>query len=576
MALTADYLEGEHEGFRVETATSATEGLATLDRTWIDCIVSDYEMPETTGIELLESVRSDHPDLPVIIFTGRGTESVASRAISAGVTDYLHKDGGPEQFTILANRIENAVDKYRTEQRLTETRRRYEQVTEQNLAGIYLIQNGEFVFVNPTLAEIHGYERETVVGMSPLELVAPAERDRVQRQLRRRLDGDVEDIHYETVGLTKTGEHIDIELHGSRTTYDGSPAIIGTELDITERKERQRELQRTKQRLEMALQEARAGLWKWDLDTDDLYWSDELLDLLGLSPDEFDGDIGAFEERLHPDDVDRVEAAIETAIENETHYQVEERIEDADGEYIWLDARGRVAENGDSRSMTGIVIDITERKEQEELLRRQRDRLDELTRTLSHDLRNPLQVADGQLKLARRECDSEHLETVDLALDRIDTLITDVLSLTENGETAADSSLVDLAALAQNCWRTVDTAEATLVTDIDRTLRAHESRLRQLFENLIRNAVEHAGTHVTVTVGELPGGFYVEDDGPGIPAEERGGVFEVGYSTSEDGTGFGLNIVKRVVETHGWDVQVTEGTDGGARFEVTGVESATE
>ena len=96
-----------------------------------------------------------------------------------------------------------------------------------------------------------------------------------------------------------------------------------------------------------------------------------------------------------------------------------------------------------------------------------------------------------------------------------------------------------------------------------------------MFENLIRNAIDHGGDDVAVTIGDLDGGFYVEDTGPGIPSEERDAVFEVGYSTSDDGTGLGLSIVKHVVDAHGWDIRVTEGTEGGARFEITGIESAT-
>ena len=92
-----------------------------------------------------------------------------------------------------------------------------------------------------------------------------------------------------------------------------------------------------------------------------------------------------------------------------------------------------------------------------------------------------------------------------------------------------------------------------------------------MVENLVRNAVEHGGDTVTVTVGDLPGGFYVEDDGPGIPEDERRDVFESGYTTSSGGTGFGLAIVSEIADAHGWSVRVTEGSEGGARVEFTGV-----
>jgi len=124
----------------------------------------------------------------------------------------------------------------------------------------------------------------------------------------------------------------------------------------------------------------------------------------------------------------------------------------------------------------------------------------------------------------------------------------------------------------EGCWATVETDAATLVTDMDGTVQADRSRLKQLFENLMRNAVEHGGEAVTVTVGELADGFYIEDTGLGIPAGEREAIFEAGYSTREDGTGFGLSIVKQIIDAHGWELHVMDGDEGGARFEITGVE----
>lgn len=96
--------------------------------------------------------------------------------------------------------------------------------------------------------------------------------------------------------------------------------------------------------------------------------------------------------------------------------------------------------------------------------------------------------------------------------------------------------------------------------------------LKQIFEDLFRNAVEHGDADVTLTVGELADGFYIEDDGVGIPEDEREAVFEPGYSTSQEDSGFGLSIVGRVVDAHGWEIRLTDGADGGARFEITGVD----
>jgi signal transduction histidine kinase len=169
----------------------------------------------------------------------------------------------------------------------------------------------------------------------------------------------------------------------------------------------------------------------------------------------------------------------------------------------------------------------------------------------------------------------------------MDALIDDLLTIARDGETVTDTETIALSGLVARCWGTVDTADAELWVTTDHTVRADGARLRQLFENLLRNAVEHgstgdrtssdaavehAGEGVTVTVGSLPDGegFYVEDDGPGIPEGEREQVFENRYSM-EGGTGLGLAIVRRIAEAHGWEVDAAKGEDGGARFEVRGV-----
>ncbi|MFC7188390.1 GAF domain-containing sensor histidine kinase [Halorubrum yunnanense] len=226
--------------------------------------------------------------------------------------------------------------------------------------------------------------------------------------------------------------------------------------------------------------------------------------------------------------------------------------------------------DGEKRFVT-LSRDITVRKERERQLQRERERLDEFAGVVSHDLRNPLNVAEGRLALAMEDCESEHFGPVVRAHKRMGTLIDDLLSLTRAEESAGEMEPVTLADLVVTCWQTVETTSAELVVETETTIQADTLRLRQLLENLVRNAVEHGGEEITITVGDLPDGFYVEDDGPGIPEDERGSIFDAGYSTAADGTGLGLSIVREVAETHGWEIEVAESESGGARFEATGV-----
>ncbi|MFC7070743.1 sensor histidine kinase [Halobaculum lipolyticum] len=217
--------------------------------------------------------------------------------------------------------------------------------------------------------------------------------------------------------------------------------------------------------------------------------------------------------------------------------------------------------------MAEWVSSALERQVVEENVRRQNDRLDEFATIVSHDLRNPLAIAIGQTELAAETCDSEHLRTAMRAHERMDQIVSDVLTMARTGTVVEDPESVDLAVVAPEAWATVDTGDATLVADDAPTVVADESRLVQLLENLFRNAVEHGGEDVTVTVSGIPGGFAVGDDGPGIPEADRDAVFDHGFTSREEGTGFGLSIVRQISEAHGWTVTVTESESGGARFE---------
>ena len=192
--------------------------------------------------------------------------------------------------------------------------------------------------------------------------------------------------------------------------------------------------------------------------------------------------------------------------------------------------------------------------------------LSEFADIVSHDLRNPLSVASGQLELV--EGDEARIERIRQAHRRMDRIIDSVSTLTRRtGDSLAVESL-SLAPLARQAWGTAETGASELDVVEDAEIAADQDLLVELLENLFRNSNEHAEQPVTVTVGETADGFYVADDGPGIPADEREQIFESGYSTG-DGTGLGLMIVLRIATVHGWDVSVSESGGGGARFDFT-------
>ncbi|WP_281195046.1 PAS domain S-box protein [Halorubrum sp. F4] len=907
--MVATFLEREDDRTEVRTEHDAEAGLRALGdvEDSIDCVVSDYDMPGRDGIEFLRAVREGRPDLPFVLFTGKGSEEVASEAISAGVTDYLQKRTGTEQYALLANRIRNAVEAARADELLAERTRRLETLIE-NLPGMVYRCRNEPTWPMETVEgeteSLTGYptgtlERNEVVWGE--EVIHPDDRERAWAAVQEALETDgTFEITYRI--HTKGGRTKWLWERG-RAVYgdDGAlEAIEGFITDVTDRKERERRLERTTTRLEALFENSPdmidvhdaegtildvnprlcaetgydeaelVGMKVWDIDRNlapeeaRAVWAgmdvDDRLELEGeferrdgstfpvrvhirrldlngrkrflvssrnvadrrrrerklqelrertqqlnytrtveettrLATEAADEIIGAsltgvhllnedgtrlelsafaegvpelFDElpaydrdaspgsRAHlvweafresepvhlgeassssrlteetpaesvvlypigdrgvfiissaePDaftetDVllveilaNYLEAALDRVAREETLRTREHRLErlhDATRDLVRADSHQGIAdrvieateeilgfsvavvrlydpeENGlvpvaasdavsevvperevytsDSGSLnwaafeagevrvyddiealsdahdqgTGLrslmllpigehgtisigestpnAFDSTdeflarilstatetaldERDRERKLrrsrdeLKRQNDRLAEFADVVSHDLRNPLTVAEGRLRLVQEECDSEHLDEVIRAHDRMGDLIDDLLTLAREGEGVGELECTDLSDLLESCWIHVDRPSgARLRVDVDRTVRADRTRLQQLFENLIRNAVEHGGGDVTVTVGELADGdgFYVEDDGVGIAPDAREDVFDPGYSSDENGTGFGLSIVEQVVEAHGWEIRIVDGTDGGARFEVTGAE----
>jgi len=251
----------------------------------------------------------------------------------------------------------------------------------------------------------------------------------------------------------------------------------------------------------------------------------------------------------------RREREVELVLDDETHY---------------FSARTSDITRRQERIGTVVFLrDITERHKRERQLERQNERLDQFASIVSHDLRNPLNVARGRAELI--ESDGENIELVQNALERMETMIDDMLQLARAGRDIDETAQHALADLVVEAWAHVETADGELDARVeDATVEADATRLIQVFENLFRNALDHNESPLTVRVGLLDtaAGFYVADDGRGIPPEERGNIFDHGYTTSDEGNGLGLALVRDIVEAHGWTITATESEEGGARFEI--------
>ena len=438
--MTADTLTQQHDIESV-AANSAAEALERLKGGGFDCVVSDYEMPEMDGLELLEEIRETNPSIPFILLTGRGDEETASAAIAAGVADYLLKLEVVEdkQYGRLANRIKNVVSQERT-------RKKFESLVSDSPDGIvHLTTNGTILSVNPSMAGRLGADPDTLVGQ-------------------------------------RLSDVMDSEAANQRLEAGKSAVENGT--------------------------------------------------------------------------ATRSEDAV-----GGRHYH---------NQYIPVDSHRK------SDTFQLVSRDITERVEHQRELERQNDRLEEFASVVSHDLRNPLNVAQGAVDLLEEPADSGEAELVakiDRSLDRMGCIIEDVLTLARQGQTVSDPQETELSTLASTAWTWIEAEQASMSVASSTKLAADSGRAQDLLANLFRNAIEHNDGDVEIEIGLLESndGFYIADNGEGVEGDADD-VFEMGYSSTKDGTGFGLAIVEQVAEAHGWEVSLTESDSGGARFEVSGVE----
>lgn len=200
----------------------------------------------------------------------------------------------------------------------------------------------------------------------------------------------------------------------------------------------------------------------------------------------------------------------------------------------------------------------------------------EVVGTVAHDMRGPLSKASGWLGLAREDGDAEQFDALEAALAQLGERVEDMVQMAGDGAEPHERQLraVSLPSTAERVWRDRPTDAGELVVETDRSVRAVPDRLERLLQNLFENSLEHGADdrEPTVRVGLLDGGFYVEDDGVGIPPSEHERVFDLGYTSESGGRGLGLTSVAQVATAHGWAVRLTESAEGGVRFEFTGVE----
>lgn len=636
-------LEWSYPNVNVETAAGFDGIIDDLAAGEPDCLVSDLQTIEAAPA-ILQAARERHPEMPLLVLSEYETERGDGAAIME-VVEYLDGVGSPGSDDAFAGWVANSVVRTpggadagppggnRPEDVVRDVKRALvdaespmdiehavcEQLT---LGGRYAFSfigeydRGESNVVPWVTAGIEDWPVSTAFPVGGGGSV-------VERALRTRELQVVEDIadhplevpwrdealERDCHGVVIAPLYVEDELYGILGVYDtgrdgfGDMEVSAIEeisrtvssiLDTMAIKGRIDQQERILKRYERLVETVGDGMYALDSDGHFMTVNNGLMEMTGYSRE---GLLGEHISIILDDDaIDRGRQLIREMVESGTMTARTQEVEvhPKDGEPYPGEAQIALLPFDDEFSGTvGVIRDITERKRREEELERQNERLEAFASIVSHDLRNPLGVSQGYLDLAMEASEEpvrQHLEHVNEGLERMEDIIGDVLALARQGQTITETEPLHLHEFAREAWSNVETGEATLTVETDMRFEADRSRLLRAFENLYRNAIQHGGADVTVTVGALTGaagggfdfngdaagqhpGFFVEDDGPGMPAEIRENAFDSEFTTSDEGLGIGLWVVREVASAHGWETDVVEGARGGARFEFSNVET---
>ncbi len=499
-------------------------------------------------------------------------------------------DGRIACYEVFATDI---TERKRAEEGLRSSEERFRALAESALVGIYILQDGKYAYVNPAMARVFGYSVAEMTGMTPRDIVQPCDHGMVGENIRRRIAGEVRTMQYEVRGRYKDGSTRDVEVYGTGVEIDGRPALVGTLIDITARKQAEQALVRSRRLLAETEEIGNVGGWEIDLDTMKLTWTPEIYSIHEVDPT-FEPTVEKGIQFYAPASRQAVERLVNRAIEHGEPYDAEMEIITAKGHLRTVHAIGRV--DAEHRRVYGFFQDITAQKQNEREMAQMRLELSHLSRvltlnefsgSLAHEINQPLAAilnnAEAAKILLSQEQDKpeEIPEIVDdiiqdagRAADVVHKLRNLVKRRDEPFEPLPVNALIDdvLSLLHGSLVMNKITLRLDLNPDLP-NIRGDRVRLQQVVLNLVTNALEalketplriltvcsvmDAPDMVTVSVG---------DSGPGIAEARREMVFQPFYTTKKDGLGLGLSICRSIIREHGGRIWEEDNPAGGATF----------
>ena len=363
--------------FEIDHACCVDEAFKKLATESYDVVISDYEMPNRNGLQFLKELREQNNEIPFVLFTGKGREEVAIKALNLGADGYYNKQGSSETvYGELTHGIQQIVKRKKAEVKLEKSEYLTQKIlhTTPNLIYIYDLIEHRNVYANREVLAFLGYTPEQIEAMGP-ELFAnvlhPDDAEVVEKHHARFAnapDNTVFEVEYRIRHLNGAWRWLrSRDILFSRTKDGIGRQILGSSEDITERKEVKKALEKGNAWLNEAQSMANLGSWEWDIKTNQENWSDELYRIYGFEPQTFQPTYDSFLKALHPKDRSRVADSAKQALKGIKPYDIECRITRPNGETRYLHCKSEVFRNsqGEPVRMVGTDLDITERKEAE-------------------------------------------------------------------------------------------------------------------------------------------------------------------------------------------------------------------
>ena len=447
--------------------------------------------------------------------------------------------------------------------------------------------DGTITYQSPSARHIVGLDPDTIEGENIFELTHHDDDEAVTDAVQHAVEEPETEQRFQFRVQNAAGEWRFFQ--GVCENFLDDPFVEGliiSSRDITDIIRRERQLEELNTRLELALDETDTGVWEWQLDTDKVVWDEASERLFGYDPGEFPETFEGFANRVPDADLETVQQEIDATLDTGEEYRADFRVVPPSGNQRWVQARGIVQfdEDGGADRLIGIQTDITERKEREQELEETKteleqsnEKLEQFAYVASHDLQEPLRMVSSYMELLElelgEELDEETREYIEFAADGADRMQAMIDGLLEYSRVQTDGDpfeTVDSDAVLDETLQDLELKIADSGAEITRdtlpTVTADSNQLGQVFQNLIKNAIEHGNENmiVEVTASERDGAteFAVADNGPGIPDHRQEDIFSIfDKGGDSEGTGIGLAVCQQVVERHGGEIWV-ESTEG--------------